>query len=86
MPLMDSQQERDQDDATAGLNFEPSPTQAGRSWLTTVTQNVQLALSAPMRQPHGRDYPLQSCTASLSSVVVASDAAAKPVNINITNN
>lgn len=29
------------------LNFEPSLTQAGRSWLTAVTQNVQLALSAP---------------------------------------
>ena len=70
------------------LNFEPSPTQAGRSWLTTVTQNVQLASSAPVRQPHGRDYPLQSGTASLSSAVIALDAAAKPVNIIIiiTNN
>lgn len=75
------------------LNFDPSPTQAGRLWLTTVTQNVQLARSAPCNSREGltagRDYPLQSCRASLSSVVITSDAAADPFNIiiiNITNN
>jgi len=45
-------------------------------------------LTSPRATTPQKDCPLQRGTASLSSVVVASDAAAKSVNIiiNITNN
>lgn len=65
------------------LDFEPPPNQAGRSQLTTATPPKKTKVQLALLTPGGSPLP-----PTKASMVIALDAAAKPVNIiiNITNN